>query len=539
MGNLVWWELARLARRGHAARARILLLYALLLGIIVFAFLEPGSPVLLFKGQATLDLRSAGRFSRQLVFVLLEAQLLLVVLITPAYAVSAIAEEKDRQTLPLLLTTPLSDREMVWGKAIARVLFVMAAVVCGIPVMMLTQLFGGVHLELIATGYVLTFTTVVFATAVGIAAACYCSDTRNALSLAYVVIVLGVFLQVFNSFLLLPIIADSSAIWRDGGVLVAVQLGISCGLLLDASRRLRKPGETAGPLPTTEFPEPPRGRAMPMLLEWREPHIHRMRALGRGDPILWKERHAKTHPSRWGGFAIAMTLLVAGSLFFFGGWLLVSRTMQALDPDKAVQFVRTSNGSPDYAVQFVRTSNGSPDYAGALLMLAGTMAGGLYVLPLAVGVTDSIAGERLRGTLDSLLVSLLDRRQLLWAKVRAHAEHGLGFAVWAASSLGAGFGTEGGISLGFAMMAVFASGCVFIVGLGSWLSVRCSTPLKAFRLCLPALLTVGACPLLAWGFTNWENNTRTTTALVACAVSFVLAGGLFAWRAGAELDAST
>jgi ABC-type Na+ efflux pump permease subunit len=249
-----------------------------------------------------------------------------------------------------------------------------------------------------------------------------------------------------------------------------------------------------------------------------------MRELGRGDPVLWKERHAKTHPSRWGGFAIAMTLLIAGSLFFFGGWLLVSRTMQALDPDKAVQFVQTSTGSPDYA--------------GVLLMLAGTIAGVLYVLPLAVGVTDSIAGERLRGTLDSLLVSLLDRRQLLRAKVRAHAEHGLGFAVWAAASLGAGFGTEGGISLGFAMMAAFAGGCVFIVGLGAWLSVRCPTPLKAFRLCLPALLTVGAFPLLAWGFTNWENSTRTTTALVACAVVFALAGGLFAWRAGAELDAS-
>jgi hypothetical protein len=170
-------------------------------------------------------------------------------------------------------------------------------------------------------------------------------------------------------------------------------------------------------------------------------------------------------------------------------------------------------------------------------MLAGTVAGLLYLLPVAVGVTDSIAGERFRGTLDGLLTSLLNRRQLLWAKVRVQVEHGLGFAVWAAASLGAGFGSEGGISLGFAMIAAFVGGIAFVVGLGAWLSVRCATPVKAFRLCLPALLTVGIFPLLAWFFIDWDSTASAAVVIAVCAVVFAIAGSVFAWRAGDEMEA--
>ena len=58
--------------------------------------------------------------------------------------IRSLSEEKDRHTLPLLLTTQLTDREIVWGKAAARVLFVLAAVAAGAPVLVLTLFFGGV-----------------------------------------------------------------------------------------------------------------------------------------------------------------------------------------------------------------------------------------------------------------------------------------------------------------------------------------------------------------------------------------------------------
>ena len=96
-GPLVWWELVQLARRGHAARARVLLLYALLLALVGFAIVysirnTPTDASRLLRGPAErLSLDETARFAHQVAFVLLEAQLLLIAVITPAYAAAAIS----------------------------------------------------------------------------------------------------------------------------------------------------------------------------------------------------------------------------------------------------------------------------------------------------------------------------------------------------------------------------------------------------------------------------------------------------------------
>src|SRR5580692_1408670 len=126
-GPLLLWELVRLARRKQASRDRILLLYLLLLTIGLFAvWWSPSNPLHLFRATAEpLPLKLA--------LILLEAQLLFVALLAPAYAAMAVSEEKDRQTLSLLLTTELTDREIVWGKAIARTILMLYSVAAGIP----------------------------------------------------------------------------------------------------------------------------------------------------------------------------------------------------------------------------------------------------------------------------------------------------------------------------------------------------------------------------------------------------------------------
>ena len=101
-GPLVWWELARLARRGHAARSRVLILYGLLLTALGFAVVwslyRLKSPISSFWERRSLPIAQAAELSETLALVLLEAQLLLVAAVTPAYAASAISEEKDRET---------------------------------------------------------------------------------------------------------------------------------------------------------------------------------------------------------------------------------------------------------------------------------------------------------------------------------------------------------------------------------------------------------------------------------------------------------
>jgi len=530
MANLVWWELVRLARRGHTVRVRILLLYALLLAVVVFAFAKFSNPVPFFLGTETLPRAQIAGFARWLVFALLEAQLLFVALVTPAYAVAAIAEEKDRGTLPLLLTTALTDREIVWSKAIARVLLVLAAVIAGLPVLMFTLLLGGVDVKLLLAGYALAIGTTILSGGIGIVVACLTPDSRTALIYAYIasaVLVGGVVppCMFLSPFAALYFLLETESRASQMALGIAYPLGqafLACVLVQVAGRGLRKAGVTSGPLSPTAYPESPRGRPDPVLVEAPEILPSGMGELGTGDPVLWKERHAKAHSVRWVAMLTAVAALIAMALFVRGGWTLVKRVMQALDPDEATRFLQPGLGSHDLA--------------GVLLMFSGLIASWLYLLPLAVGVTGCIAGERLQSTLDSLLATQLDRGQILWAKIRTHAEHGLVFAGSAAAALGAGFGAEGGIPLGLAIMAAFAGGIVLVVGLGAWFSVRCTTGISAFRYCLPATVGVGCLPMVAWYFTNWENPAATVEVLAGCAGMFLMVGVVMAWRARADLE---
>jgi ABC-type transport system involved in multi-copper enzyme maturation permease subunit len=542
-GPLVWWELVRLARRGDATRARILLLYSLLLAIVLFAFWwsYPGSPIPLFLGKVdpiptNAAARVSAQFAGELVLVLLEAQLLLVAAITPAYAAAAVSEEKDRQTLSLLLTTELSDREIVWGKACARVLFVLAAVAAGIPVLMLTQLFGGVDIEFLAAGYALTAGTVILSASIGVSAACHAPDSRTALIRAYaqsaaivacVLIPPLVLVSPFAMLIYHEREVDSATLRAMFGFAYpAAQVVVAWVILREATRHLRKAGPTAGPPEPTAYPEPPRGRVVLMSTATeREPDP--LPPLDDADPILWKERHsgrtpllpALARPARIIGTAFT---LMAATLFATGGFLLIQRTAHALDPLESERLLRRGTEPPDSA--------------GAMLIAAGAFASGLYLLPLAIGATGCIAGERFRGTLDALLTTSLGRRRMLQSKVRAHAERGLVFAAGAATALGAGFGADGGAWFGAAAIAAFASGVAFVLGLGAWLSVRCETPLRAFRLCLPAVVAVVGLPVLVWNLTEWDDTTQPTEAFAWTGAAFAVLGLIFWWRAAAELE---
>src|SRR4029453_964223 len=112
------------------------------------------------------------------------------------------------------------------------------------------------------------------------------------------------------------------------------------------------------------------------------------------DPVLWKERYCgRTQPLplldtpvRWLGGVFA---LVGLTLFITRGWLLVQRALIALNPSESDRLA--PRGSEP------------PDTGGGLMISAGVLAAGLYLVPLAVGVAGCVAGERHRATLDPLL----------------------------------------------------------------------------------------------------------------------------------------
>lgn len=100
-------------------------------------------------GQATFGWRQAtgvGELSRfgNLLFQLFSLiQLALVMFFAPLFAASRVAQEKDRQTLVLLLMTDLRNFELVAGKLGASLLAVVVLLAASAPVFSLVYLLGG------------------------------------------------------------------------------------------------------------------------------------------------------------------------------------------------------------------------------------------------------------------------------------------------------------------------------------------------------------------------------------------------------------
>jgi len=104
-------------------------------------------------GQATFgwqQMRNLGDMARfgSLLFQLFSlVQLALVTFFAPLFAASRVAQEKDRQTLILLLMTDLRNRELVLGKLLASLLPVVVLVAVSAPVFTIISMLGGVSLE--------------------------------------------------------------------------------------------------------------------------------------------------------------------------------------------------------------------------------------------------------------------------------------------------------------------------------------------------------------------------------------------------------
>src|SRR5262249_8849544 len=79
-------------------------------------------------------------------------------------------------------------------------------------------------------------------------------------------------------------------------------------------------------------------------------------------------------------------------------------------------------------------------------------------------------------------------------------------------------------------------GGALVVGLGAWLSVRCPTPLRAFRLCMPVVVAVVGLPVLAWRLPEEEAVIRPVELLAWSAAAFAVSAVVCWWRAGAGLD---
>ena len=103
--------------------------------------------LLLTGTQQVRNVGDMARFGATLFQFLAPLQLVLAVFFSALGSASAVAQEKDRRTLVLLLLTNLSNSELVLGKLLASMLNVLVLLAAALPFFMLTALFGGVSFE--------------------------------------------------------------------------------------------------------------------------------------------------------------------------------------------------------------------------------------------------------------------------------------------------------------------------------------------------------------------------------------------------------
>ncbi|MFT3784599.1 MAG: hypothetical protein QM770_00345 [Tepidisphaeraceae bacterium] len=148
-------------------------IYLALLIIIVVSVLAT-SDSSTGSSLAQLSVTSSNIFER-----LSYLQLALVALLAPIFTAGAITQEKDSQTYDILLSTPLSNGQIVLGSLMSRLFFVFTLLLSGIPIFSITQIFGGVAIGDILLSVLIAAVTALVTGSLAIAIATFKVGTRR------------------------------------------------------------------------------------------------------------------------------------------------------------------------------------------------------------------------------------------------------------------------------------------------------------------------------------------------------------------------
>ena len=140
--------------------------------------------------QIVRDVGDVARFGTSLIQIMAPLQLALALFFSAMLSASAVAQEKDRKTLILLLLTNLSNCELVLGKLMASLLNVLVMAAASLPLFMLASLFGGVSFEQIARVFAVTLVSVIACGSLGSMLALWREKTFQALALTVLVMAL-------------------------------------------------------------------------------------------------------------------------------------------------------------------------------------------------------------------------------------------------------------------------------------------------------------------------------------------------------------
>jgi ABC-2 type transport system permease protein len=111
---------------------------------------------------------ASAEIGRALFVAMLILLTLIVLVLAPASTAGAISLEREKQTLDLLITTPISSLAIVLGKLLSALSWILLLLLASIPVTALVFTFGGVGPDDMVKGYIVLLVTALFYGAVGL-----------------------------------------------------------------------------------------------------------------------------------------------------------------------------------------------------------------------------------------------------------------------------------------------------------------------------------------------------------------------------------
>lgn len=443
------------------------------------AELEPdffGNPPDLAVMRFTMQ-RFASEFSNAFLVVMG----VIVMLATPLYMASAISEEKEKRSIEFLFATQATSYELVMGKFAARWMILFTILLTSLPILSLTQIWGGVDVMKLIEGIAIIAVASVSYGSVSILCSAVIRRTRNAVIVAYVLLFLMNSLVSATGYWGLPspvgltfylgelrkVEPGVAAIVPSGtstlvgysafhAVISVVSLVLSVVLVRRCS--LRSVALTRRALPAQIKVDPSRP-VHPLTVKDNPPIGDR--------PLVWKERYLGR---TFGGWAVGSTM-----------WLVLNLAIVVFFPILLIVGVR------DWQL----LTEGGP-MRGTLLVL-----GSLVTIGVGMRMASCVSREREQQTMLSLLSLPMSPASILWAKwlgtlLRSgRAFLGLGM-IMVLTAVSAAMPVWAWLLL----PVVIATHIWFVGSLGLFLSVYCRSTSRAFALLVVAMLIITIGPFL-------------------------------------------
>lgn len=150
--------------------------------------------LILSGSQPVRGLGDLSRFGATVFMLIAPVQLALSLAFSALLTAAAVAQEKDRRTLDLLLMTSMTNSELVLGRLLASMLGILMLVLASVPLLMLLTLLGGVSMTQVVRVVAVTLVAAIAGGSLGSMLALWREKTFQ--TLALVALVLGLWLLV-------------------------------------------------------------------------------------------------------------------------------------------------------------------------------------------------------------------------------------------------------------------------------------------------------------------------------------------------------